>query len=116
MTVPPECEEGESVQLSASISPVNATGTVQFRTARGTSGRRFGGQGIASTSHTFATAGSKPITATFAGSGGFSNSNLAGRIVAYLSVGRTKWSPNTIMTEPQSADGRRGGAHVRAGV
>ncbi len=58
--------------------------------------------GIASTSHTFATAGSKPIIATFAGSGGFSNSTSAGRS-GRICPWQDDVESNTIMTAPQSA-------------
>ncbi|NKZ76459.1 hypothetical protein GTA28_06195 [Rhodococcus hoagii] len=104
VTVPPSAKTGESIQLSASISPVNATGTVQFKDGTANIGAPIPVvNGIASTSHTFATAGSKPITATFAGSGGFSNSTSAGRIVDVSVRGQDDVESNTIMTAPQSA-------------
>nr|NKW57623.1 hypothetical protein [Prescottella equi] len=119
MTVPPSAKTGESIQLSASISPVNATGTVQFKDGTANIGAAdSGGQhGIASTSHTFATAGSKPIIATFAGSGGFSNSTSAGRIVdVSVPLGRTTCGVQHDHDGAPIRDGRRGGAPVCAGL
>lgn len=104
VAAPPSAKTGESVQLSASVSPANATGTVQFKD--GTT--NVGGpipviNGVASTSHVFETAGSKPITATFAGSGGFSNSTSPGLIVEVSVRGLDDVESSTIMTAPQSA-------------
>ncbi|MFC9519123.1 Ig-like domain-containing protein [Nocardiaceae bacterium NPDC056970] len=104
VTVPPSAKTGDSVQLSASVSPANATGTVQFKDGTTNIGAPIPVvNGIASTSHTFATAGSKPITATFAGSGGFSNSTSPGRIVDVSVRGQDDAESNTIMTAPQTA-------------
>ncbi|PTR22495.1 putative repeat protein (TIGR01451 family) [Rhodococcus sp. OK519] len=104
VTVPPSAKTGDSVQLSASVSPANATGTVQFKDGITNIGSPIPVvNGIASTSHTFATAGSKPITATFAGSGGFSNSTSPGRIVEVSVRGQDDVESSTIMTAPQTA-------------
>ncbi|WP_258195554.1 Ig-like domain-containing protein [Rhodococcus sp. OK519] len=83
VTAPGSAETGESVSLSATVSPSNAQGSVQFKV----NGNPVGAPqavsgGSASLSHTFNAAGSFAVTAEFIGAAGFTNSSASAQTVA----------------------------------
>ncbi|MFC9925013.1 Ig-like domain-containing protein, partial [Rhodococcus sp. NPDC127527] len=84
VTVPATATTGVAVDLKATVSPANASGTVQFKDG----GANIGGpvnvvNGVATLSHAFGEAGPKGVTAVFSGAAGFSGSTSA---VANISV------------------------------
>ncbi len=75
---PAAAETGAEVSLSATVNPSNAQGSVQFTD----NGTPIGGpvsvaNGVANLPHTFTTAGSHSIGASFTGGAGFTNSSAA---------------------------------------
>ncbi|WP_254622727.1 Ig-like domain-containing protein [Rhodococcus sp. W8901] len=104
VTVPPTADKGAPVTLSATVTPSNASGTVQFKDGN----TNIGGSvpvagGIASMSHTFTTDGSHAISAEFSGSAGFSNSSAAGRLVQVSTPDPSAKESATLMTAPDNA-------------
>ncbi|ORL30202.1 hypothetical protein A6I87_24665 [Prescottella equi] len=82
LQVPASATTGAPVTLSASVTPSNAAGTVQFKdngTAIGSPVAVAAGQ--ASVQHTFGAAGSHSITAEFSGGPGFASSTAAAQTV-----------------------------------
>ncbi|MFC9519194.1 Ig-like domain-containing protein, partial [Nocardiaceae bacterium NPDC056970] len=82
VSVPATAVTGTPVALSASVTPANAAGTVQFKdngTAIGSPVAVAAGQ--ASVQHTFGAAGSHSITAEFIGGPGFASSTAAAQSV-----------------------------------
>ncbi|WQB72836.1 Ig-like domain repeat protein [Prescottella equi] len=82
LQVPASATTGAPVTLSASVTPANAAGTVQFKdngTAIGSPVAVAAGQ--ASVQHTFGAAGSHSITAEFSGGPGFASSTAAAQTV-----------------------------------
>ncbi|NKR28327.1 hypothetical protein GS479_23465 [Rhodococcus hoagii] len=76
VTVPASATTGESVSLSATVSPANAQGAVQFKV----NGSPVGSPvpvtaGAATLPHTFDAAGSFAVTAEFTGAAGFTSSS-----------------------------------------
>ncbi|WP_258195556.1 Ig-like domain-containing protein [Rhodococcus sp. OK519] len=82
LQVPATAETGVAADLTVTVTPSNAAGTVQFSvngspieapvTVSG---------GVATLSHTFATAGAKSVTAAFTGAAGFANSTATAQTV-----------------------------------
>ncbi|WP_430335109.1 Ig-like domain-containing protein [Rhodococcus sp. ACT016] len=104
VTVPPSAKTGDAVQLSATVSPANATGSVQFRDGAKNIGAAIPVvNGVASMPHTFDTNGTHAITAAFSGSNGFTNSNSPGAIVDVSTSTSDDVDSTTIMTAPQTA-------------
>ncbi|WP_241566232.1 Ig-like domain-containing protein [Prescottella agglutinans] len=78
VSVPGTATTGSSVDLSATVSPSNAQGSVQFKD----NGSNIGApvtvaNGAAVLPHSFASAGAHSITAEFTGAAGFTNSTAA---------------------------------------
>lgn len=70
LQAPPAALTGASVQLSATVTPGNASGTVQFKDGNTNLGAPVPvSGGIAPLPHTFTTAGAHPISAVFTGAG-----------------------------------------------
>ncbi|GAB2652274.1 Ig-like domain-containing protein [Prescottella soli] len=104
VAVPPSAKTGKSVQLSAAVSPSNATGTVQFRDGATNIGTPIPVvNGVVSMPYTFNTSGAHAITAAFSGSNGFTNSNSPGAIVDVSASTPDDVDSTTIMTAPQTA-------------
>ncbi|MGF7124867.1 beta strand repeat-containing protein [Rhodococcus sp. BE178] len=83
VAAPASAETGASVDLSATVSPSNAQGSVQFKD----NGSNIGSPvtvsgGTATLPHTFTTAGSHSITADFVAGSGFVNSSASAQSVA----------------------------------
>ncbi|WP_430335106.1 beta strand repeat-containing protein [Rhodococcus sp. ACT016] len=83
LTVPGSATTGASVDLTATVSPSNAVGTVQFRD----NGSNIGApvtvaNGEAVLPHTFTSAGSHSVTAEFTGAAGFTSSTAAAQSVS----------------------------------
>ncbi|TQF68859.1 Ig-like domain repeat protein [Rhodococcus spelaei] len=78
LTVPPNATTGQAVDLTASVSPANTGGTVQFKDG----GANIGApanvvDGKAALSYAFAATGSHDITAVYSGVPGFAGSSSA---------------------------------------
>ncbi|WP_460972857.1 beta strand repeat-containing protein, partial [Prescottella soli] len=83
LQAPASATTGQQVALSASVQPVGAVGTVQFKdngTAIGSPVTVSNGQ--ASLQHTFGAAGSHSITAEFVGGAGFAASTSAAQSIS----------------------------------
>jgi hypothetical protein len=104
VSVPPSAKTGKAVQLSASVTPADATGTVQFRDGATDIGAPVPVvNGVASMPHAFTAAGPHAITAAFLGSGGFINSSSPGAVVDVSVPTPDDVESATIMTAPQTA-------------
>ncbi|WP_051919599.1 beta strand repeat-containing protein [Prescottella defluvii] len=82
VNVPASAETGAEVALSATVSPSDAQGSVQFKD----NGTNIGSPvtvsgGTASLPHTFTTAGSHSVTADFIAGAGFVNSSAAAQSI-----------------------------------
>ncbi|OQQ23584.1 hypothetical protein A6411_23380 [Prescottella equi] len=100
VSAPSTALTGTAATLSATVTPSNAVGTVQFKD----SGANIGSpqsvsNGTATLQHTFATAGSHSITAEFSGAGFVSSSAPAQTIT----VSVPDLATTTTLTVPQTA-------------
>ncbi|NKZ72640.1 Ig-like domain repeat protein [Rhodococcus hoagii] len=100
VSAPSTALTGTAVTLSATVTPSNAVGTVQFKD----NGANIGSpqsvsNGTATLQHTFATAGSHSITAEFSGAGFVSSSAPAQTIT----VSVPDLATTTTLTVPQTA-------------
>ncbi|OQQ34102.1 beta strand repeat-containing protein [Prescottella equi] len=82
VTAPESATTGSSVDLSATVNPSNAVGTVQFTD----NGAPIGSpvavvNGVATLSHTFTSAGAHSVGADFVAGAGFTNSSAAAQSV-----------------------------------
>ncbi|MCA1008896.1 Ig-like domain-containing protein [Rhodococcus hoagii] len=104
LIVPPSAKTGDTVQLSAKVSPATATGSVQFKNGNTNLGAPVSVvNGVASLPWSFASPGPQAITAAFSGTNGFTNSNSPGLIVDVSASSDDDVESNTIMTAPQTA-------------
>ncbi|OQQ23577.1 hypothetical protein A6411_23345 [Prescottella equi] len=105
VTVPASATTGESVSLSATVSPANAQGAVQFKV----NGSPVGSPvpvtaGAATLPHTFDAAGSFAVTAEFTGAAGFTSSSAQAQNVT-VSVPVVPDEDTTItVTAPSTAE------------
>ncbi|MFE3293464.1 Ig-like domain repeat protein [Rhodococcus sp. NPDC059234] len=104
VAAPGSAKVGVAVDLSATVSPANASGTVQFKDG----GTNIGGPvnvvgGVATLSQTFASAGSKSITAVFSGAAGFLGSTSQSVSVSVSEPLPTDVVTSTVLTVPASA-------------
>ncbi|QCQ93176.1 Ig-like domain-containing protein [Rhodococcus sp. SGAir0479] len=104
VSVPPAATVGATVPLIAAVSPSDATGSVQFKE----NGVDIGGPvtvsgGSARLDHVFAAAGTRPISATFTGTGAYVNSNGAARNIVVTVPSPDDKATTTIMTSPSTA-------------
>ncbi|WP_430335107.1 Ig-like domain-containing protein [Rhodococcus sp. ACT016] len=75
LTVPPTAATGSSVQLTATVAPAEASGTVQFKDGDTTIGAPVPvNNGSASLSYSFGSVGAHSITAVYSGASGFASS------------------------------------------
>ncbi|WP_241566231.1 beta strand repeat-containing protein [Prescottella agglutinans] len=82
LTVPSAAETGAEVNLSATVSPANAQGSVQFSVNGSPVGAAVAvSNGAAALPYTFNAAGSFAVTAEFTGAAGFTNSTAAAQNV-----------------------------------
>ena len=83
LTSPTTASTGESVTLSAAVTPSDAQGAVQFSVNGAPVGAPVAvSAGTASLSHTFDAAGSFDVTAEFTGATGFTNSSASAQSVS----------------------------------
>jgi len=104
LTVPTDAKTGTSVQLSAAVTPSNATGSVQFRDNGvdiGTPVPVSGGG--ASLQHTFATTGTHNIVAVFTAGAGFVGSTSPVRTVVVTEPAAGDATTSTTLTVPATA-------------
>jgi len=100
LQVPATAFTGAPVNLSATVAPNNASGTVQFRDGNANIGAPVPvSGGVAQLSQTFTTAGSHPITAVFTGAGFVSSTSAP----ATVSVTVPDRATTTTLTVPSSA-------------
>ncbi|WP_460972616.1 Ig-like domain-containing protein, partial [Prescottella soli] len=104
VTVQPTAQTGATVALTASVTPANATGTVQFKdggTAIGTPVTVS--NGAAGLQHTFTTAGSHSITAVFTPGAGFAGSTAPAQAVQVSDPAPSDVATTTEVTGPGTA-------------
>ncbi|WP_258195555.1 Ig-like domain-containing protein [Rhodococcus sp. OK519] len=104
VTAPATATTGESVSLSATVSPSSAQGTVQFMiggVAVGSPQTVSGG--VASLPHTFNAAGSFAVTAEFSGAAGFTNSTASAQTVTVTDPAPVDVATSTLVGVPGSA-------------
>ncbi|WP_241566230.1 Ig-like domain-containing protein [Prescottella agglutinans] len=100
LQVPATAFTGAPVNLSATVAPNNASGTVQFRDGNANIGAPVPvSGGVAQLSHTFTAAGSHPVTAVFTGAGFVSSTSAP----ATVSVTVPDRATTTTLTVPSSA-------------
>ncbi len=104
LTVPTDAKTGTSVQLTAAVSPANATGTVQFRDNGADIGAAVAvSGGVASLQHTFTTTGTHNIVAVFTAGSGFVGSTSPVRTVIVTEPAPGDVPSSTTLTAPASA-------------
>ncbi|RVW06921.1 Ig-like domain repeat protein [Prescottella agglutinans] len=104
LTVQPTAQTGATVALTASVTPSNAAGTVQFAD----NGTAIGGpvtvsNGAASLQHAFTTAGSHSITAVFTPGAGFAGSSAPAQSVQVSDPAPSDVATTTELTGPGTA-------------
>ncbi|MDH6282210.1 Ig-like domain-containing protein [Prescottella agglutinans] len=104
LTVPTDAKTGASVQLTAAVTPANATGTVQFRD----NGADIGAPvpvsgGGASLQHTFTATGTHNIVAVFNAGSGFVGSTSPVRSVVVTDPAPGDVATTTTLTAPANA-------------
>ncbi|WP_305093393.1 Ig-like domain-containing protein [Prescottella sp. R16] len=105
LTVPQDAETGTVVDLTATVTPSNAQGSVQFQD----NGTDIGGpvtvsNGSATLQHSFSTAGARSITAVFTGSPGFTGSAAAAQTVTVADPEVPATQTATTLSVPENAD------------
>ncbi|MFC9519195.1 beta strand repeat-containing protein [Nocardiaceae bacterium NPDC056970] len=104
VTAPATATTGESVSLSATVSPSGAQGTVQFKIGGVAVGApQTVSGGAASLPHTFNTAGAYEVTAEFTGAAGFTNSSAAAQAVTVTDPAPVDVETSTLVGVPASA-------------
>ncbi|MFD1814742.1 Ig-like domain repeat protein, partial [Rhodococcus gannanensis] len=74
LNVPATAKTGTAVDLTATVSPTDATGTVEFKDGATVLGSAPVNAGVATLSHTFTADGAHSITAVYSGAEGFATS------------------------------------------
>ncbi|KJF25076.1 Ig-like domain-containing protein [Rhodococcus sp. AD45] len=69
LTVPAAATTGDAVDLTATVAPASAVGSVSFKVGGVEVGTAVVSNGVATLSHTFAAAGVQSVTADFSGAG-----------------------------------------------
>ncbi|WFR72784.1 Ig-like domain-containing protein [Prescottella defluvii] len=83
LTVPPTAATGSAVQLTATVAPAEASGTVQFKDGDTNIGAPVPvNSGSASLSYAFGSVGAHSITAVYSGATGFASSTSAAQSIA----------------------------------
>ncbi|MDH6680987.1 hypothetical protein M2284_005229 [Rhodococcus sp. LBL1] len=83
LTVPPTAATGSAVQLTATVAPAEASGTVQFKDGDTNIGAPVPvNSGSASLSYAFGSLGAHSITAVYSGTTGFASSTSAAQSIA----------------------------------
>ena len=77
LNVPGTAKTGTAVDLTATVSPAEATGTVEFKDGDTVLGTAPVNAGVATLNHTFTTVGNHDITAVYSGADGFATSTSA---------------------------------------
>lgn len=104
VTVPTAATTGESVNLSATVSPSNAQGTVQFKIDGMTVGSpQTVSGGAASLPYTFDASGSFAVIAEFTGATGFTNSSAQAQNVTVTAPVVPDTDTTTTVTAPVTA-------------
>ncbi|MCA1008899.1 Ig-like domain-containing protein [Rhodococcus hoagii] len=103
--VPAQVVKGTTTTLSATLTPANASGTVQFLDGQ----TPIGGpatvtNGIASVQHSFATSGNHSINAVFTGGPGFLGSTATAKSVMVTEPAVVDVATTTTLTAPSTAE------------
>ncbi|WP_031940788.1 beta strand repeat-containing protein [Prescottella defluvii] len=105
LTVPQAAEAGAPVDLTATIAPQNAVGSVQFQDNGTDIGQPVTvSNGVATLSHQFTSAGSHSITATFTGGAGFAGSTAGAQTVTVTDPVVPDTETTTTVTAPGTAE------------
>ncbi|WP_430335111.1 Ig-like domain-containing protein [Rhodococcus sp. ACT016] len=100
---PATAQTGTAVTLTATVSPANASGTVQFRDGGVNIGSPMQvANGVASLQYTFTTAGGHDITAVYSGAPGFAGSTASQAQTVTVSVPDV--ATTTTLQVPATAD------------
>ncbi|MCX5043599.1 Ig-like domain-containing protein [Aldersonia sp. NBC_00410] len=101
LTAPATATNGQSVSLSATVSPAEAGGTVQFKDGATDLGAPVAvNAGVATLDHTFTDNGAHSITAVYSGAAGFITSTSAASVV---DVSAANVATTTALTAPATA-------------
>lgn len=104
LQVPATVETGDDVDLTATVTPANAQGTVQFSVDGTPVGAPVTVSGGAATlSHAFASAGTKSVTAAFTGGAGFANSTASAQTVTVSDPTPIDVATTTMLVVPGNA-------------
>ncbi len=104
VTAPTDATTGESVSFSATVSPANAQGTVQFKIGGVAVGApQTVSGGAASLPHTFNATGTFAVTAEFTGAAGFTNSTAGAQNVTVTDPAPVDVATSTLVGAPGSA-------------
>ena len=104
LSVPATAVTGTAVDLTATVAPNNAAGSVQFKsngTAIGSPVTVTGG--VATLSHTFDTAGAQSVTADFTGGAGFVSSSASAQAVTVSDPAPVDVVTTTSLSVPATA-------------
>ncbi len=104
VSAPSTATKGDAVTLSATVAPNPGGGTVQFKvdgTNVGSPASVTGG--TASIQHTFATTGSRQVTAVFSGSTGFNGSTSAAKTIVVSAPDPGDESTTLTVSAPSTA-------------
>ena len=104
LQVPATAVTGTAVDLTATVAPNNAVGTVQFKS----NGTSIGSpvavtSGVATLSHTFDTAGAQSVTADFTASAGFVSSSAPAQTVTVSDPAPVDVETTTSLSVPATA-------------
>ncbi|MFC9789686.1 Ig-like domain-containing protein [Rhodococcus sp. NPDC127528] len=104
LTAPTHANTGVAVSIAATVSPAPAGGTVQFLDGGAPIGAPVAVAGsVAVLAHTFDSAGSHSITATFSGARGFGSSTAAAKTVEVSVPAPNEAATTTSLTAPATA-------------
>ncbi|WP_181762901.1 Ig-like domain-containing protein [Rhodococcus spelaei] len=104
LTTPTHAKTGVAVSIAATVSPAPAGGTVQFLDGGAPLGAPVAVSGsVAVLAHTFDTAGSHSITASFSGVRGFASSTASARTVAVSVPAPNEAATTTSLNAPATA-------------
>ncbi|MFE3290544.1 Ig-like domain-containing protein [Rhodococcus sp. NPDC059234] len=104
LTTPTHAKTGVAVSIAATVSPAPAGGTVQFLDGGTPVGAPVAVAGsVAVLAHTFDSAGSHSITATFSGARGFGSSTAAAKTVEVSVPAPNEVVTTTSLTAPDTA-------------
>jgi len=104
LQVPATAVTGTAVDLTATVAPNNAVGTVQFKSNGTSIGSPVAvASGVATLSHTFDTAGAQSVTADFTAGAGFVSSSASAQTVTVSDPAPVDVETTTSLSVPATA-------------